>query len=1064
MIDEIGHILNVNDDANLTPAYKKFGSSALYLPGTNDYVKLSNSTDFNFGTNNFTIECWVRFTNLSTGDPHNLFAYATAGGSVQFYITDAGAIGVWAETSAISLGSGSISLNTWYHVAIVRNGNTWIGYLDGTITGSVSDSRSLGNPNHANGIMIGAEVTAPSQWFNGYIDEFRISSIARWTSNFTPSSTAYTTDGNTLFLSHCDGLDDAILIADTEVSNVQKKFGTHSLYFPGTYNSYVTSFNHNETDFTFSNNDFTIDWWEYRTATNGCTIATPSNYTYPALLLNYDNGNVYISSDNANWDIASGKTFGSVSLNTWVHYAITRNGNTFRTFKNGIKQDEWTSSLSLAAMPTGYQLGVGSHLPSPRWFAGYIDEIRISKGIARWTSDFTPESSPYTSDGYTTLLLHCEPSPSTLSINETINIDDSWIINTNPGLIDMPNTVYIDDDWTILTSPIQESFSHTINILDTWTINFTGILLKIVNTNLVTVLESVTRMATDLRIGNVGFIKYATNLALIVLNEFKIKTDLRVLPYVAYPSVLSGTLTSYVVKLDGTAFGEKDIDFESVNITMSLNSTPSRAEFVLCRRHDDLNRKFDGSTSTITNENKIEIYDGTTKLFTGYITEIFANSTNDTVSVIAEDVRYKLALNSMELKYGGDWLIDSNDNGIPDIDDTVKLAINDPSYIRFEKNIGQAYSEIVGSIGSFVSGYDSLPFSGSFVPEYVKTYNNYAALLDEIIKNTSNTNWYIDANERLRFQVVGQGQQKTLNLSSINAQRHPYDTIINDIRLNKKLSSYAASLVVKLGKHIKRVWNRTEYSGIMNVSIPPTLQNVNARTLFDFQQWNPPVGQKLYVGINQTIYGYLYTTHWVLKPSIVVQWLKYDLEYDVPDIIVGSGEPKKTLYLTSYGIKEENERWEEKNKTYQQISGGDIIQQPGKEDEPYLVRVQEETWNYTNFATDIANFELSQNNKLLTTATITILLDAYKYYNIQFSDLLNLGNTTVANIYNNNNGFPLNIESMQFNLGQRSVTLNLSNYGKNTYTKTTSYLSGKTIPKIYYWMEKQPIQYFNSGL
>jgi hypothetical protein len=589
-------------------------------------------------------------------------------------------------------------------------------------------------------------------------------------------------------------------------------------------------------------------------------------------------------------------------------------------------------------------------------------------------------------------------------------------------------TISLSDNLNI-SGLIREQINEaTITITDT--INQTLSIIYKYGTKLITALTKVYNYTTDLRVGISPSYKYATNLHTSSLTNKNYKTDLRVRNQ-NYASITIGTLNDYVVKLDGVEL--TDIDYDTLNLTYNFNSSPSRAEFTLARRFDNLDQKLNGSSSVITNENKIEIFDGVTKLFTGYIMELDPNSSSDTVKVIAEDVRSKFKNSSMELKYGGQFEQDEDDAD---------------KYTKFEKNIQSAYVEIMTAIGGLVSGYDSLPFPGSFVPEYSETYNDYASLLDAIILNTANVNWYIDENERLRFQKVGLGDIKTLKISSLTEQRHPYDLVISDITLNKRKQSYAKSLNVKRGKHLINKWNRRTFSGWLT-DVPLFLSSLAEKVIFGFQQWGE-VGQKFYVGINPVIYGYVDSHGWVLKPTLVVQWSNKETDEDLDDITVGSGSPKKTVFMTSYGIKETNTRWEERIKE--------------SNNKPYLCYVHDEAYDRTEFLQDLANFELNQNNKLQTDAQVSMLFDAYKYYNIKLSDQINISNTIQANIYNNNNGFPLNISGVNFDFKTRTVTLNLTNYGKSYYAKTKNFMSKYTSPSITYAYEKKEVVKFIQGI
>lgn len=218
-------------------------------------------------------------------------------------------------------------------------------------------------------------------------------------------------------------------------------FGNASVNFSGDAGDYVSVAGSSDWDFGIG--DFTIDWWEYRrdgTATEGPLAR--DNVTNPPWLLGYSQGTTQIRIYMYNtslWDMASGRKLGDLLLNQWVHYAVVRSGNDFYAFQNGTLQSTWTSSLGIHPSSGDMIIGMlqGSHM-----FNGTIDELRVSKGIARWTSNFTPPSAPYTTSA---TLLNCtlfsdtnadpiaainytydNSVPSTLTYNWTIPSNDTW--------------------------------------------------------------------------------------------------------------------------------------------------------------------------------------------------------------------------------------------------------------------------------------------------------------------------------------------------------------------------------------------------------------------------------------------------------------------------------------------------------------------------------------------------------------------------------------------------------------------------------------------------------------
>ncbi len=166
-------------------------------------------------------------------------------------------------------------------------------------------------------------------------------------------------DANTVLLLHGDETGTAIAdsstpdhpvtaVGNATQSTAQSKFGGSSLYFDGT-GDYMTA--PDSPDFEFGTRDFTIELWAYPTSTSGAARPlTKEKLTTISSYLIFRNGAAWkflSSSDGLVWDIASDLPLGSVDINTWQHLAVTRQGTTFRAFKNGLQESTWESSLSI---------------------------------------------------------------------------------------------------------------------------------------------------------------------------------------------------------------------------------------------------------------------------------------------------------------------------------------------------------------------------------------------------------------------------------------------------------------------------------------------------------------------------------------------------------------------------------------------------------------------------------------------------------------------------------------------------------------------------------------------
>lgn len=182
----------------------------------------------------------------------------------------------------------------------------------------------------------------------------------------------------------------ATVNGNATASTTQFVYGGASLSLDGT-GDFVTFANNADWEFGFL--DFTVDWWERRTSSGvGRTaVSRDATTTFVPFIFGYDDGagglDVYMTSDGANWNIASAQNLGTYSLNVWSHRAVVRSATNFYAFKDGVLQSSWSSSS--AVFPNSNPLSIG-RTQGGGDFAGFMDEVRITKGKALWTSNFIP--------------------------------------------------------------------------------------------------------------------------------------------------------------------------------------------------------------------------------------------------------------------------------------------------------------------------------------------------------------------------------------------------------------------------------------------------------------------------------------------------------------------------------------------------------------------------------------------------------------------------------------------------------------------------------------------------
>jgi len=169
-----------NGTPKLQTGQKKIGTSSLYFDGSSNYYFPNGFLPG--GTGDFTIEFWLRASN--TNDNATIL---TAGGIYfQFYQNK---LRYFPYNGGAYIDSSTISTNTWYHVAGVRSGTTFYYFLDGTSQGTLT-SVTAAVSNGAG--YFGMNGSYP---YTGYIDEMRISRMARYTSNFTPDTEPFADKG-----------------------------------------------------------------------------------------------------------------------------------------------------------------------------------------------------------------------------------------------------------------------------------------------------------------------------------------------------------------------------------------------------------------------------------------------------------------------------------------------------------------------------------------------------------------------------------------------------------------------------------------------------------------------------------------------------------------------------------------------------------------------------------------------------------------------------------------------------------------------------------------------------
>jgi len=429
------------------------GNWSASLNGTTDYLSTPYNTAFDFNTGNFTVECWFNHTGASFDNYPMLFGLATgasSGRSYYFYIDPSGFLnfGMYPDGVTVTLltATTACTRNVWNHTALVRSSGTTKIYLNGVVVATAANQNFQPYLNAGSFFNIGREASFNGSYFPGYISNFRIvKGTALYTTTFTPPTTPLTPITNTVLLT-CQSsrfIDNSInnfTITKGGDTSVQRfsPFNPSSLtptsysgYFDGT-GDYVSA--PYSAGGQLGSNNFTIEFWAYfSSVASGQQLlsAYQSGSTTNYALYTASTGtlNYYLSSNGSTWNIASGVSFGNISVNTWIHVALVRNGSTFTPYLNGVAGTTSTSASAIYTntSPTIIGAAVNPTVNSP--FTGYISNLRIVNGTAVYTATFTPPTSPLTAIANTSLLTLQSP---TFIDNSTNNFTITAFGNSQP--------------------------------------------------------------------------------------------------------------------------------------------------------------------------------------------------------------------------------------------------------------------------------------------------------------------------------------------------------------------------------------------------------------------------------------------------------------------------------------------------------------------------------------------------------------------------------------------------------------------------------------------------------
>jgi hypothetical protein len=367
-------------------------SSSKETSTPNCFVSLTTPS-ITVGTGPFTFECWFYYT----GTFASIAAFCGPGivnnGSLSLYINNSTQLAIqrYGFTAALYTVP-AIQVNTWNHAAFVRDSsNNMTVFLNGTRS-STGATTSTANFDFFR--TIGYVNSTVLRYFSGYLSNLRCT----FSAVYDPTQTTITIPtappsptGSNLCLNFTnagiiDSTADNVLqtLGNAQISTVQSKWGGSSMSFDGTgdYLYYPNNLNAQ-----FGTGDFTIEGWIYINSLAALQVLFEFRATSGATY-----GQIYITTGGVlryylPTDVGTSNTF---TTGAWTHFAITRASGTLNMYIGGTRgyTNTYTSAMDAS------KIQIGADVNGANGLNAYLDDVRITKGVARYTAaSFTPPTS-----------------------------------------------------------------------------------------------------------------------------------------------------------------------------------------------------------------------------------------------------------------------------------------------------------------------------------------------------------------------------------------------------------------------------------------------------------------------------------------------------------------------------------------------------------------------------------------------------------------------------------------------------------------------------------------------
>jgi hypothetical protein len=380
-----------------------------YFDGTGDSLVSASSASNILSTNDFTIEFWLYPSNTSVAYRALVSSenYSAVTGGWSLYQNGA-ALELWVSpnASAVITANSALAAGAWQHIALSRVSGTLRLFVNGTQAGSLGTGAAFTGQQ----VWIG-DNNAPSfdYFVIGYMSDVRIvNGTGLYITAFTPPTAPLTAITNTSFLANFTNagiIDNAEMnnletVGNAQISTAQSKFGGGSMLFDGNGDGLFAPPSQNA---NFDSGNFTIELWIYYSSLTGAQTIISNGYTTPVThgwLVQTGTGNgkfnFYKQTSPTTVVLVVADGGSAMSAGVWYHMAIVRNGTTTTIYRDGTSVGSATDTTTYTATAANFYVGGGTSTGfNGGFFNGYIDDLRITKGFARYTANFTPPTAPF---------------------------------------------------------------------------------------------------------------------------------------------------------------------------------------------------------------------------------------------------------------------------------------------------------------------------------------------------------------------------------------------------------------------------------------------------------------------------------------------------------------------------------------------------------------------------------------------------------------------------------------------------------------------------------------------